>query len=112
MQSNQSLLTRFTAVAGQIGSILSNVDLDVSDRAQIKLVGTIKRLVADARLDIRDFEMAETREEMLHFAHEAIKRLEQTREAILLASQHNIFSAIEVGEISAQLDLFASELRR
>jgi hypothetical protein len=109
---SQSLLNRFTRVAGQIGSILSRIDLDVLDRTQIRLVGTIKRLTADTRLDIRDWEMAETREEMLGHSHEALKRLEQTREAILLASQYDIFSAIEVGEISAHFDLFANELRQ
>jgi hypothetical protein len=112
MTDNRSTLARFTSVAGQIGSILSRIDIDVLDRTQIRLIGTIKHLVADARLDIRDWEMAETREEMLHSSAEALKRLEQIREAILLASQHDIFSPIEVGEISAQFDRFEIELRQ
>jgi hypothetical protein len=97
-------------VVGQVGSVLSQVDLDLSNRTQIKLVGTIKQLLADVRLDIRDWEMAETREDMLRYGREARVRLEQAREAILLASQHDIFSPIEVAEISAQFDRFAAEL--
>jgi hypothetical protein len=111
MVDNGSLLARFTRVVGQVGTILSNVDIDVTDRAQLKLVGTIKHLMADTRLDIRDWEMAETREEMLRYGADAFKRMEQAREAILLASQNNIFSPIEVAEISAQFDRFAVELK-
>jgi hypothetical protein len=112
MADNRSTLARFTTAAGQVGSILSQTDMDVLDRAQLKLIGTIKRLLADTRLDIRDWEMSDSREEMQRHGHEAVKRLEQSREAILLASQHDIFSAIDVAQISAQFDHFTSELRR
>lgn len=91
--------------------ILSQRDVDYMDRTELKLVGTIKHLLADTRLDIRDWEMADSREEMQQNAREALKRLEQTREMILLASEKNIFSAVDVAEISAQFDTFAYELR-
>jgi hypothetical protein len=110
--AEQSLLTRFTSAAGRIGVILSQRDVDLLDRMELKLVGTIKRLLADTRLDIRDWEMADSREEMQRHAHEAVQRLEQVREAILLASERDIFSAIDIAEISAQFDHFAAELRR
>lgn len=92
--------------------ILSQRDVDYMDRAELKLIGTIKHLLADTRLDIRDWEMADNREEMQRSSHEAVKRLEQTREIILLASEKNIFSPVDVAEISAQFDTFALELRR
>ena len=109
---NQSLLTRYTSVAGRVAAILAQRDIDVIDRSELKLIGTIKHLLADARLDIRDWEMAETREEMLHSAHEALQRLEQVRESILLASEKNVFSPADIAEIGAQFDHFAAELRR
>jgi hypothetical protein len=108
----QSLLQHFTRVAGQVGAILVQIDLDVADRAQIKLVGTIKHLLQDTRLDIRDWEMADSRADMQRNAREALKRIEQVRSSILLASEHNIFSAIDIAEFSAQFDLVASRLQQ
>jgi vacuolar-type H+-ATPase subunit D/Vma8 len=110
--ASESLLKRFTKVAGQVGVSLTRVDLDVMDRAQMKLVGTIKHLLQDTRLDIRDWEMADSRAEMQRHAREAMKRLEQVRQSILLASEHDIFTAIEIADISAQFDHFAAELQQ
>jgi len=106
----QSLLTRFTKVAGQVGSILSRVDLELYGSGEVKLIGTIKHLLQDARLDIRDWELADSRVEMQKYARDALKRLEQVRASILLASEHDIFTAIEVADISAQFDRAAAEL--
>jgi hypothetical protein len=112
MENGQSLLVRFTSVVGRIGSILNGVDIDALDRSQLKLVGTIKRLLADARLDIRDWEMSDSRAEMQKNAREAINRIDQSRASILLASEHDLFSAIDIAEITAQFDVFEAELRR
>jgi hypothetical protein len=112
MTEQRSLLQRFTTVAGQAGSILNALDIDMLDSGQLKLVGTIKRLLADTRLDIRDWEMSESREEMQENAQEALKRLEQARASILLASEHGMFSAIDIAELTALFDHIAAELRR
>lgn len=108
----QSLLTHFTRVAGQVGAILTRIDLDLMDRAQLKLVGTIKYLLQDVRLDIRDWELADSRAEMQIHAREALKRLDQLRHTMLLASEHDIFTAIEIADISAQFDHAASQLQQ
>lgn len=109
---DSSILQQFTKIAGHAGSILNRLDIDLLDHMQLKLVGTIKRLLADTRLDIRDWEMADSREEMQKHAREALKRLEQVRHSILLASEHNIFSPIEIAELSAHFDHIASGLRK
>jgi hypothetical protein len=111
MEDKRSLLARFTSVAGRIGSILNATDMYLLDRQQLKLTGTIKHLLQDARLDIRDWEMADTREEMQRHGRDALERLEQARASILLASEHNLFSAIDVAEITAQFEHFAAELK-
>lgn len=111
MEQNRTLLARFTTVIGRVGTILNTTDMDSLDRTQLKLVGTIKRLLADTRLDIRDFEMSDSRAEMRQNGQEAIKRLEQVRASILLASEHDIFSSIDVSEISAEFDRFEIELK-
>ena len=107
----ESLLRRFTLVAGQVGSILNRTDLDLMDRTQLRLSGTIKHLLADTRLDIRDWEMADSRQEMEQSSKQALLHLRQVREVMLQASETNLFSAIDIAEISAQFDLFATELR-
>lgn len=112
MPQSHSLLQQFTKVAGYAGSILNRLDIDLLDHTQLKLAGTIKRLLSDTRLDIRDFEMADSHEEMQKHAREALKRLEQVRHSILLASEHDMFSAIDIAELSAHFDHIASELRR
>jgi DNA-binding FrmR family transcriptional regulator len=112
MTESRSLLTRFTRVAGQVGSILSRVDLDLYGPAEVKLIGTIKHLLQDARLDIRDWELADSRAEMQKYARDGLKRIEQVRASILMASERDIFTAVEVAEISAQLDFAANELRQ
>lgn len=112
MAESGSLLSRFTGVAGQIGTVLGQSGLDALDRSQIKLVGTIKRLAADARLDIRDWEMADSQGEMQRYGREALKRIDQLRASILLASEQDLFSAIHVADITSRLDAFESELRQ
>lgn len=112
MEDSGSLLKQFTVIAGQVGAILNRFDLDMLDRPALKLVGTIKHLLADIRLDIRDWEMSDSRAEMQQNARQALERLEQARASILLASEQNIFSSIEIAEISARFDQVASQLKK
>ena len=61
----------------------------------------LKRDMADARLDVRDYELADTRDEQRKLAGEAKARLKTVEQGILAASQYNIFSAVEVAQLSA-----------
>lgn len=112
MQENQSLLKQFTTIVGQIGSILNRLDIDTLDRPALRLVGTIKHLLADTRLDIRDWEMSDSRAEMQQNGQQAAEHLEQARASILMASEQNIFTAIEIAEISARFDGIIRELKK
>lgn len=109
--AEESVLQHFTRVLGQVGSILSQADVDMLDRQQMRLLGTIKHLLADVRLDIRDWEMSDSRTEMQHNAAEALKRLDQARASILMASEHDLFSAIQVADITSQFDAIEYQLR-
>ncbi len=111
MEHAASLLTRFTSVAGQVGSILTRLDLDELSPADLRLVGTIKHLLADTRLDIRDWEMSDSRAELQQNATQALERLKQVRASMLLASEHDLFSAIDIANISAHFDHFEVEMR-
>lgn len=64
----------------------------------------LKRTAGDARLDVRDYEFAETRDEQAKNAKAARERLAAVRDGILAASQHDIFSAVDVARLSATID--------
>lgn len=111
MAGSISTLQRFTTLISYAGNILNALDTDTLDRSDQKIITALKLLMADARLDIRDYEMADSRAEMIKYSKSATKRLEQTREMILLASEHNIFGAIDVAQLTAELEQIAAEVR-
>lgn len=71
----------------------------------------LKRDLTDARLDIRDYELAETKAEQRQLGLDASKRLMGVQQGILAASQYNIFSAIEVAQLSAQIAQLQEQLQ-
>lgn len=60
--------------------------------------------MVEARLDVRDYELSETRKEQLKNAAAAKKRLEKVRKDILAASEYNIFSAVDVAQFTGDID--------
>ena len=75
-----------------------------------KLLTEIKREIADARLEVRDFEFADTRAEQRREASKAKKRLWALREHIADPHMQSVFSAIDVALISAQIDTLIAAL--
>lgn len=88
-------------VEGQIKSLLRGVDTDTLDPNEKKAVASLRRLAIDTRLDIRDYELSETREEQLKCAVAARKRLAQLERAVLAAGF--AFGPADVAQLSAQL---------
>jgi hypothetical protein len=66
-----------------------------------KAVASLRRLSADARLDIRDYELSETRSEQIAKAIEARKRLEKLQRNLLAAG--NVFGPADIAQLDAQL---------
>lgn len=71
----------------------------------------LKRDLTDARLDIRDYEFAETKAEQQQPGSDARKRLASVEQRILAVSQHDIFSAVEVAKLSAQIAQLQDQLQ-
>ena len=109
---SESLLKQATVLQGQLNGILSAFDIDEFSPEERKLTHLIKRLAIDARLDARDFEYAETRLEQTRLGATAVKTLERLRQAILAASEHNLFSAIDVAQITAHIEYMISKIRQ
>lgn len=95
-------ITRVVAAARVAGLLEGSV------QQELKL---LKRDLTDARLDIRDYELAETKTEQLRLGQDAAKRLMDVQRGILAASQYNIFSAIEVAQLSAQIAQLQEQLQ-
>lgn len=98
-----SLTGQTTALNRTIGTILAQLDIDALSAPERSIAEYIKRHVADARLDVRDYEYAETRAEQLQCATVARQRLEDVQTAIVKASEYNMFSAIDVAQLSATI---------
>lgn len=95
----------------QLNGVLSALDILDLPAGERKIVTVLKSDLVDARLDVRDYELSETRDEQLRHAREAIKRLERIRKGILSASEYNIFSAVDVAQLTAQLEQIIENVR-
>jgi len=95
----------------QLSGTLSAIDIYALQAQERKNIALLKRELTDARLDIRDYELSETRAEQLQKAKVAKKRLEHVRRLILTASEYNVFSAIDVAQLTAQLDQISENVR-
>ena len=87
-----------------LNGVLSALDIFDLPAGERKIITLLKSDLVDARLDVRDYELSETRDEQIKKATEAKKRLERLRKGILAASEYNVFSAIDVAQLTAQLE--------
>lgn len=108
---NQSPFLLIKQLENQLNSALSAIDLYELPAKEAKLITTLKREIVDARLDVRDYELSETRQIQLKNAREATKRLEQIRKNILAASEFNVFSAIDVAQLTAHIEQIIANLQ-
>ena len=99
-----------TQLEGQLKRLLAGQDVTALPTDIRKVTASIKRTMADARLDVRDYEYAETRAEQKEHAEAGIKRLEQVRQAVLAASEYNVFSAIDVAQTTAIIEQITKHL--
>jgi cobalamin biosynthesis Mg chelatase CobN len=93
-----------------IRGLVSYLDIDTLPAVQREIVTLIKRQASDARLDLRDYGMAETKAEQDRLAKEAYSRLEELQKNIVKASEYGFFSAIDVAQFSANIQQIISDL--
>jgi len=104
------LLEQAKDLEQHIGRIVSNHDIDSLENKQRQLLTDIKRIIVDARLDTRDYEYAETRAEQLKFGKIAVKRFETLRKMLVKASEYNLFSAVDIAQLSAHIEQLISQM--
>jgi hypothetical protein len=106
---NQSPFLTMQRAEGQIKTLLRSVDIELLETAERQTVAKLRRLAVDTRLDIRDYELSETRDEQVKYATLAKRQLAKLRAAILTAS--NVFGPADVAQISAELEQIEDWLR-
>ena len=108
--ATESAYVMATRVDGDVTRILSSVDLHEQDIKVRSKVHILKQELTEARTEIRDFELAETRIEQQKVGVQTRNRLAEIEKHILMLSQYNIFNPIEVAELSARIDMLRQEL--
>ena len=93
----------------QIKTLLRSIDLDTMEQNEKKAVVSLKRLAVDTRIDIRDYELSETRAEQLKYAAAAKRDLAKLRGAILAAG--SAFGPVDVAQLTAELELIEQRVR-
>jgi hypothetical protein len=98
-------------VDAQISRALRKFDLRKFSSKERNILAGLQQNLEDARIYANDYELSETRQEQLDNAKKAKKWLEQARTNILTASEFNIFDAIDVAHLTAQIEQIGSNLK-
>jgi hypothetical protein len=102
----------FLQIISQLGGVLSAIDSDALEKKERNVLGLLRRLAVDVRLDLRDYEYAETKAEMQVNAKAALRHMEQLRKGILSASEFGVFSAVDVAQLTGQIDQIQVRLNK
>lgn len=95
----------------EIRLILRGVDTAKLPAKQRAILAEIQQDLIDARKYASGYELSETRTEQLDNAKTATKWLNKVQKCILSASEHDIFSAIDVASLSAQIETLKEVLK-
>jgi len=106
---NTSPFLAMQRTEAQIKALLRGLDMELLEPAEKRAAAALRRLVVDARLDVRDYELSETREEQLKCAGAAKKRLEKLQKNILAAG--SAFGPADVAQLSAQLEQISETIK-
>jgi len=101
---------RAKALDAQLRVLVSNFDIDSLQSADRDILRTLKSLVIDVRLDMRDYGMAETKREQDNLAKALRKRLEQLEQTIVKAGEYDLVGAVDVAQLSAEAQQIMADL--
>lgn len=86
------------------------MDITLLTTAEQQKVSTLKHSLIDARLEIQDYELAETREDQLRNAADSKKYL-QAAKTIIANGNLYVFGAVDVAHLTARLEQITERLR-
>jgi hypothetical protein len=95
----------------QVNMILRKTDWsEVSEKGR-KAVAELRQDLIDAKTYTADYELSEMREEQLDNSKKASKWLEKARQAILRASEFNVFGPVDTAHLTAQIEQVKADLK-
>lgn len=98
-------------IEGQVERVLRQLDWAQINEKGRKTVIELRQSLADAKTYVQDYELSEMRDEQLDNSKKAKKYLNLARRQILRASEYNVFSAIDVAHLTAQIDQVRADLK-
>ena len=104
MENNTLPSVLVKRLEAQVSQILRSTDpakLDIKER---NILIELRQNLNDARIYASAYETDETPEEQATSAKTARKWLAKARRNVLAASEYNVFSAIDVAHLSAQIE--------
>jgi hypothetical protein len=113
-QRERSIYQELRQVEFALGSLWGNVELQDLDTPARKALEATRRQVQAAQAVAKDYEFSESEEDtraQLRLLPKAVKSLEQLRGYILKASEYDLLGAVDVAQLSAQLDTLIDRLR-
>ncbi len=109
--ADESLPVLAKRLEADISLILRKIQLHKLSAKEREALAKLRQALADTKVYVHGYELSETRDEQLWNAKSGKKWLEQARRQILQASESNIFGAIDVAHLSAQIDQIIGSLR-
>lgn len=107
---NESPYNLAKRLEADIVRLLSSLDVATLTPKEHNALTELKNTMIDARLDIQDYELAETREFQLENAREANERL-MTVQGHISANILNVFGAVDVAYLTARIGQIIDLLR-
>lgn len=90
--------------------LLGQIDLMLLSIEEQQKIARLKNNLIDARLEIQDYELAETRDDQLRNAADAKKYLKKVR-VVISGNQLNVFGAVDVAHLTAKIEQIADRLK-
>ncbi|HET9850329.1 MAG TPA: hypothetical protein VFP35_01755 [Candidatus Saccharimonadales bacterium] len=107
----QAPSTSVKRLEAEVRRVLRPVDIRQLASRQRIVLEELEQNLADSKTYSQGWELSETRPEQTENARQARKWLASAQKNILAASQFNIFSAIDVAHLSAQIEQLKKQLR-
>jgi len=112
MGNTVALSAQVKKLEAQVRQILRKLNMHQLSLKQKKFVSDLQQNLDDTRIYVADYESSETEQERLANARLAKTWLASAQKNILSASEYNIFGAIDVAHLGAQIDQIIEVLSR
>lgn len=110
MDSGHSIFYQAKQLDDDVGRLLRPIDRDKLSVKEKNTLAKLKQSLTDTRIYAQAYSQAETKEDIFKNALAVKKCLSKTQACILSASETNIFGAIDVAHLSAQVEQLKTKL--